>query len=339
MTCKLNIRNCLLQIILPIIVSATPSYADDLRIAFGSCLQQRQPAPIFSQILKWHPNVFIFLGDNIYAATENMGILEREYKALTERPEFIALRKMARVEAIWDDNDYGLKDGGADYPLKGASKKRFLDAFEVPQNDPRRVLQGIYTSFFLPGQVQVILLDTRFFRSPLTKAKEPPAPGHGQYVPNSDPELTVLGSSQWDWLKGEFDRKARLRVIASSIQFLSDKHGFECWGNFPAQRNKLLTLIEETPQTPVVIISGDRHHGEISRMELPTSQELYEVTSSSLNMTREPGEEPSSYRIGERLLDSNFGEIEMQGSDIKLRLVDVKGTVRNEVSFTLPSAP
>ena len=42
------------------------------RIAFGSCADQDDPQPIWSQILGMRPQLFLFIGDNIYGDTSEM---------------------------------------------------------------------------------------------------------------------------------------------------------------------------------------------------------------------------------------------------------------------------
>lgn len=46
------------------------------KIAFGSCGKQTHPLPIFYEVVKQNPNVFIFLGDNIYGDTHDMDVLK-----------------------------------------------------------------------------------------------------------------------------------------------------------------------------------------------------------------------------------------------------------------------
>ncbi len=60
-----------------------------------------------------------------------------------------------------------------------------LDFFEVPADDIRRQREGVYWSqVFGPAgkRVQVILLDTRYFRSPLKKGFDSREPGEGYRV-------------------------------------------------------------------------------------------------------------------------------------------------------------
>ena len=36
------------------------------RIAFGSCSHQQKPQPIWDAVLAYRPELFIFIGDNVY---------------------------------------------------------------------------------------------------------------------------------------------------------------------------------------------------------------------------------------------------------------------------------
>ena len=36
------------------------------RIAFGSCANQNAPQPIWDAVLAYRPEVFLFVGDNVY---------------------------------------------------------------------------------------------------------------------------------------------------------------------------------------------------------------------------------------------------------------------------------
>jgi alkaline phosphatase D len=107
--------------------------------------------------------------------------------------------------------------------------------------------------------VQVILLDTRTFRSPLRPTDERHAPGKENYVPDASPDKTMLGAAQWRWLEEVLEEPADLRLIGSSIQVAADGHGYERWGNLPGERDRLYELLAQASSTPTAIISGDRH--------------------------------------------------------------------------------
>ncbi|MDA1232166.1 MAG: hypothetical protein O2856_15435, partial [Planctomycetota bacterium] len=62
------------------------------RIAFGSCSTQDDPLPILKTVVEWEPDLFIYLGDNIYGDTRDMKLLEAKYAQLGAKMEFQALR-------------------------------------------------------------------------------------------------------------------------------------------------------------------------------------------------------------------------------------------------------
>lgn len=46
------------------------------KIAFGSCSNQNNPLLIFNVVVKHQPDLFVFLGDNIYGDTDSMNTLQ-----------------------------------------------------------------------------------------------------------------------------------------------------------------------------------------------------------------------------------------------------------------------
>ena len=152
------------------------------RIAFGSCARQDQPQPIWDAVVAARPQLFILLGDNIYADTDDMNVLRAKYQILANQPGFKQLKQTCPLLATWDDHDYGANDSGAEYPKKAESQQVFLDFFGAPANDPRRTRPGVYSAqtFGPPGRrVQIILLDLRYFRSPLKHDYPAGEPGEG----------------------------------------------------------------------------------------------------------------------------------------------------------------
>lgn len=326
------------------------------RIAFGSCAKQDQPQPIWEAIVDTQPQLFLFLGDNIYGDTQDMTLLKQKWDLLAAKPGFMRLRETCPVLGTWDDHDYGADDAGSDYPRKRESQQLFLDFLGVPQDSPRRSQEGVYSSqmYGPPGRrTQILLLDARYFRSPLQRGYTPGEPGdgyRGKYVPNEDPSATVLGETQWKWLEQQLRVPAELRIIGSGVQVLPDEHGSETWGNFPRERKRLLDLIRKTKAKGVVLLSGDRHLAEV--MRLPSGAfgmryPIYEVTSSSLNapsgnLTKAGvrfANEINRYRVGLTFFDVNFGTILIDWSQpsplIRLQVRDEKGAVVLQQRVTL----
>lgn len=295
------------------------------RIAFGSCARQDEPQPIWDHVVAAKPDVFLLIGDNIYADTEDMSVMRHKYAQLAAQPGYQKLLRTCPVLAVWDDHDYGVNDGGADYPQRVESEKIFLDFFNVPADSPRRQRPGVYDAFVYgppDKRVQIILLDTRYFRSPLIS--QLPGSGRSPYQPNDDPQATMLGPDQWKWLEEQLRVPARVRIIASSIQVVSEDHDWEKWSNFPLERRKLFQLIRDTGAKGVLFVSGDRHLGELSMMDADVGYPMYDLTSSGLNFASKNWREfeVNQHRVGTMNWGDNFGMIliDWERSDPQIRL-------------------
>jgi alkaline phosphatase D len=75
------------------------------RIGFGSCEHQDKPTPILNLIPTHHPDLFIFLGDNIYVDSKNMCYMKKQYRKLGKKPEYKKLKESTPIIATWDDHD------------------------------------------------------------------------------------------------------------------------------------------------------------------------------------------------------------------------------------------
>ncbi len=306
------------------------------RIVFGSCAVQDKPQPIWSPILEEDPDLFLFAGDNIYGDTANMDTLRHEYSTLAAKPGYQKLRRTTPILATWDDHDYGANDVGGWYEQKEASEDIFLDFFNVPEDSPRRQRPGVYGAhrYGPPGKrVQVILLDTRYFRDRFEKvelSEKAQKLGFGPYVPNRDPDATMLGAKQWDWLRAQLQKPAAVRLIVSSIQVVSPDHGWEIWSQLPLERSRLFRLIEDTGAGGVLFLSGDVHWGELSRYG-GGSYPLYDFTSSALNQEWPQAKNlPNPQRVGDTIYPyPNYGSVTIDWSrddpQIQLRLHDEEG--------------
>jgi alkaline phosphatase D len=307
-------------------VVLSPVFAGDSpisRIAFGSCARQYQPQPVWVGIRKIEPELFVFMGDNVYADVTYPVNYKAAYDALNANEAFQAVRGFCPIIGTWDDHDYGQNDAGANFPDKKRAQEAFFDFFNVPANSPRRIREGVYSAeiYGTPGRrVQVILLDTRTFRSPLKKdirALLPPR----RYLPNTSPGATLLGRRQWSWLRDQLLVPADIRLIVSSIQVLPAEQPREKWGNFPLERKYLFTLLKETKASGVLFLSGDRHFAEISREKSSTGTVYYEITSSSLNSSEPPeAGNRNSRRLGNPYLGNNFGFLSIDWDSVVPRI-------------------
>ena len=108
---------CLLISLAPSPVAAQPIAAQPAgrslqRIAFGSCAEQHKPQPVWDAVIAEDPDLFLFLGDNIYADTEDMELMQAKYAELGAQPGYQKLLENCPVLATRDDHDYGVNDGG-----------------------------------------------------------------------------------------------------------------------------------------------------------------------------------------------------------------------------------
>jgi len=302
----------------PVLAQQAPPPPTLTRVSFGSCSDEELPAPIWDAVLAYRPEIHVFAGDNVYGSAPreelraDLPVLRDAYERALRLEPLRRLREEARTLAVWDDHDYGLNDAGADHPYRDRAKELFLDFWEVGRDDPRRTREGIYASetFGPEGRrIQVILLDTRWFRSPLARLPEPVPTG--RYAPSEDPSATMLGEAQWAWLGEELRRPAEVRLIVSSVQVLADGHAWERWGNFPAERRRLFDLIRETGAHGVVLLSGDRHVGAIYRTEEGVPYPLTEITSSGINRIFPANDEPGPNRLGAVYGVANFGTVDV----------------------------
>lgn len=312
--------------------ASSPSEILSARIAFGSCAHQDKEQPLLKVAASLQPDVFVFLGDNIYGDSRDMDTLRAKYAKLAAKEEFRNLFNQTRVLAVWDDHDYGENDSGRHYPYKAESKEIFMDFWKVPAGSERRKHEGIYGVETLEAggkRIQFILLDTRTFRDNLILRDSTDTAHKNDYAPNQDPDSTFLGAAQWQWLEQQLSAEADVRIIVSSNQFSHSYNGWESWTNVPHERQRLIDLIKKTKANGVIFISGDVHWGEISRLEVAGGYPLYDLTSSGITETWDVIE-PNDNRIGEPVPQNNVGLIEIttRGDSTQLTLAIYDATGR-----------
>lgn len=320
------------------------------RIAFGSCLKQDNPQPIWDAVLSAQPDLFLFLGDNVYADTSNIEQLKDCYERLSRREGFRRLLDACTVLATWDDHDYYKNGSAGNYRGKAESQKVFMDFWGDPPSSPRRTRDGVYDSYVFGPEgrrVQVILLDARFFKSKK----------HG----------TILGDAQWAWFEEQLRVPAEVRIVANGTQVIARHHGGEKWADVPGEIEHMIEVIGRAKADGVILLSGDRHHAELSRLtptgarpatrtqtglpwdpsaSAPADEQpqlrypLYDITASSLNRSKWFVMERNPSRVGPAYAGSNFGLIEIDWSQpdpvVSMQVRDVEGRtrIRHEVRLS-----
>lgn len=310
------------------------------RILVGSCHNEEMDDPALSQIASMDADLFMMIGDNVYGDRDgpryvqndpDLTELQESFSDLSRQPEFTALRAKHPMMVAWDDHDYGANDAGREFPFRRFAERIHENFWGLNSEPDVAGRDGTYyaRSFGPDGQrVQVIMLDTRFFRSGLTGTDEWGAKGKERYVPSTDPAQTMLGDAQWRWLAEELKKPADIRLLVSSIQVLPEVHGYEAWSTMPLERQKLFSEIKASGAEGVIFVSGDRHTGFLYKDDSVLGHKAYELTSSSLNVSfQDKSDEYDSRQIGDGVAIENIGDISIdwEARKVKLALLDKAG--------------
>lgn len=270
--------------------NARPGTGRDFTLALGSCFFLADSDPtwggqnygggfaIFDAIAAAQPDAMLWLGDNVYLQQPDFldpsAMARRYQRQRTFGPLQKLLTATAHV-AIWDDHDYGPNNADASYVMKGATRA----LFERYWPNPSFGLPDVPGTFGVVryGDVDVFLLDNRWHRSP-------------NRAPDG-PDKTMYGSAQLAWLRNALTySQAPVKLVAGGGQFLNRANRFEGWNHFAHEQKAFLEFLHERRIEGVVFLSGDRHFGELLKIERAGAYPLYEFTSSPL--TSNPWETP-----------------------------------------------
>lgn len=313
------------------------SSSDTFTIAFGSCNDHLRPNVLWDDVRAAKPDVWIWGGDNIYADTDDVTKIASMYGELKAIPAYAEMIAEVPVIGGWDDHDYGKNDAGADYVSRAGSQQALLDFLGVPEDSPRRKQEGTYALHdYQAGskKIRVIILDTRYFRTALT-----PGTGGDRYQPGPFGEGELLGETQWSWLEDSLaNSKADFHIVMSSIQFLSSRHGWEKWANFPHEVVRFKELVTRLRPKGLILLSGDRHISEFSGANLPgLTYELIDFTSSGLTHAfRGYTGEENPTRIGEVIFTESFGLVKINAGsgEVIFQMVGDNGEILQEITRT-----
>ncbi len=302
------------------------------RFAFGSCVNENREMKFWDVIAAQKPQAFLLIGDNVYGDTRatsgaDIPTLSASYKKLNTRIEFDRFRRSVPMMTTWDDHDFGANDAGGTFAFKEYAEKLYENYWASSEAVKSRA--GVYESRIVGPEgkrVQFIILDARFFRSDLASMPyRDPGPSLGWYIPNTDPNATILGGKQWEWLAQELATPAELRFIISSTQVVTDAHNFEGWTNFPKERERLYALLAQKGVDNTIFLTGDRHSGGFYKTNAPgIAKPIWDFTSSSLNFAFGKGDggekEPDPTRTGGLWGIPNFGQIDIDWAAKKVTM-------------------
>lgn len=302
--------------------STSLSWAQDLTnnkvlqtIALGSCNRQEAPQPMWPLITQHNPDLWIWLGDNIYGDTNDMQVMKDKYNMQKSNPGYQALIAQTDVIGIWDDHDFGVNDGGKEYPKRAESKALMFDFLDVPKDHPAQKREAAYQSYLYgegDQKVKIILLDARYDRDALERENR-------RYQKNW--EGKIMSDEQWNWLEKELAaNEANIHIIASGIQFIATEHPYEKWDNFPKERQRMLDVIVKTQANNVLMLSGDRHISELASYHVPGYGMIYDFTSSGMTHSYSSSTEYNSYRMGKLITDKSFGLMQLLWAEDEVKL-------------------
>lgn len=267
---------------------------------------------IFNAMAQHDAGFMLWLGDNTYYRevdwNTRTGMLYRNShtRKLPELQPFLS--KMAHY-AIWDDHDFGPNNSDRSFWNKETAREIFTyfwanPSYGLPNN-------GGITSQFTWNDVDVFLLDNRHFRSPNERKSG---------------DRTVLGKVQLEWLKDALaSSTAPFKLVAMGGQLLSDARKYEMYSNygFEAERNEIITYIQNEGIKGVVFINGDRHHTELSVLRDEGKPAIYDLTVSPLTSGSHFSDEVNNLRVPETYVaEQNYAEIFVKGP-YKKRYIEV----------------
>ncbi|HKY91364.1 MAG TPA: alkaline phosphatase D family protein [Nevskiaceae bacterium] len=256
----------------PFATHTAPDGPVAFRLAFGSCARHQLDAEqvVFRAIAAAEPDLFFWLGDNIYADSASEWVFAEDYRRQRAIASTLPLMRSVPQLAIWDDHDFGLNNSDNTNPVRDASLAAFRNYWANPgyglADGP-----GVYFQYAYGG-VDFFMLDGRYYRTP---NKDPDSPAK-----------TLLGKRQGEWLR-EVLRASRapFKVLASGSGWTTEDGPMgDTWAAFLTERNALFDFIRDERIEGVFLLSGDTHFGEVNA--IPWSEhggyDLYDLVSSPL---------------------------------------------------------
>jgi alkaline phosphatase D len=280
-------------------LAADGTALDRYRIAFASC--QNYEHGYFSayrQLQRDQPDLVLFLGDYIYESQwgsdpirRHIGAEAATLEGYRQRhaqykldPDLQAAHRSGPWVFAWDDhevdNDYaGEQSENLDPAFllrRAAAYQAYFEHMPVPRRMfPRGAEMRLYTHFDIGDLLRVYLLDDRQYRTPQAC---PRLNHHGSRVLSncaelSNPEQTLLGRAQEDWLAQSFrSSRARWNLIGQQTLFapMDEDPGAgrgswtDGWDGYPVARDRLLAQLKSSQLKNPVIAGGDVHAGIVA---------------------------------------------------------------------------
>ncbi len=256
----------------PYATATAPEGLADFRVAFGSCARYvwDREQRVFDGVISQSPDLFFWLGDNVYADTEAPEMIADELRRQRNVERMQPLIRSVPQLAIWDDHDFGYNNSDGTSPGKAAALTVFNRYWPNPASG-LPTTPGIFFDYS-HGGVDFFFLDGRYYRDP-----------------NDTPDSSTkafLGAGQTAWLKDRLlASRAPFKVLVCGSGWSSaDGPQGDTWAACLTERNALFDFIRDRRIEGVVLLSGDSHVGELNC--IPRSEaggyDLYDLVSSPL---------------------------------------------------------
>ena len=225
----------------------TPRKAgQNFSIAFSGDMQETyKPFRIFDVMAAAQPDYFVHLGDTVYADSPKRDFTptHRHYRMKharirADRPLQAFLSQHANF-VIWDDHEIenDAHGGLPQLPIAEAVFREYWPCASVETS-------GLYRAISLSPAVDLIIVDTRRFRSMQSMS--------------DGPEKTMLGSQQKKWFLDTLMRsRATFKIVATSVPFHGGSQ--DAWGNYKTERDQIIAFLKAEKISNVVMISADYH--------------------------------------------------------------------------------
>jgi alkaline phosphatase D len=235
-----------------------PTNKSDYKIALASCFNQNMyDAQIWDGLLSLKPDLFLMLGDNMYADLDSNYAtpagLTTAYTEARKKLAWYHAKNLVPTLMIWDDHDYGMNNGGANYEYREQSKALF-NTFSANNTNGE-----VYFKYDLP-KISLFFLDGRSFRT----------------------KNDHLGSRQLAWLnQGIAKNNRKYNFLLKGDQFSTIYHPYESYANnHRHEYHQFLDILRKYSSQSFILFSGDRHLSEI--LNIP-ELDSYEITSSPMH--------------------------------------------------------
>lgn len=224
-----------------------PASGQEFRLGWSGDMEAtHQPYALLGGVAAQAPELFLFVGDTIYAdsprdqAVTTLAGYRAKHRENRDDPYLQRLLAQTAVAAIWDDHEVANDFDGTHFAV--ADGRTALREYWPMRTAEPTIL---YRRLSWGPAADILILDTRQYRSPNTA---PDGPGK-----------TMLGRRQKEWLKAELvASRAPFKFVVSSIPFLGP-FGADKWNGFATERDELKRFFHQERIGGPVFLSADLH--------------------------------------------------------------------------------